>query len=412
MNQFRQPKSRNIGVAFTGWIARVSRWCLRLAATSTQLTPTEPLQLLCPTIGRLIENPDASAPFFDLLRSIEDRIGASYLAIYIIDEQSGKLCSLASTDENTTAFLSAKITLNVLTLIEHSEDTVVDISAQFDSGTYSAIGLCDDDLLYGFFAIDRVVSNPLEREFLTTLVRHLAETICCTRRARVNRRQVVCEERATIARELHDSLAQSLTYLKIQSTRLQSHIDKNKQANNADCSNIDNAIGELRSNLNLAYSQLRELMTTFRLTMNGRHLGRAIEESIGEFKQRTTIAFDSDIRLSGEELSAQEELQLLQIVREGLSNVVRHSQATRANISLNMQGDQVRLTLTDNGVGIGAIPDPNQHYGLVIMQERTRRLGGELQVDASQSGGTRLQIAFTPTLSGVHRMATRNHNER
>ena len=77
--------------------------------------------------------------------------------------------------------------------------------------------------------------------------------------------------------------------------------------------------------------------------MNGKHLASSIEDSIIEFKQRTTIVIDSDIRLSGEELSAEEELQLLQLVREGLSNIVRHSHATRANISLDSFNDHVVL---------------------------------------------------------------------
>jgi two-component system nitrate/nitrite sensor histidine kinase NarX len=226
----------------------------------------------------------------------------------------------------------------------------------------------------------------------------LSKIICSSRRAQINRRQDLYQERSVIARELHDSLAQSLTYLKIQLTRVQTHIDKNKQSQSADFSQIESAVKELRSNLNLAYGQLRELMTTFRLTMNGKDLRNAIDESISEFKQRTNIAFDTDIRISGEDLSAQEELHLLQIVREALSNVVRHSRASRANISLGMQGKQIILTLSDNGVGLADIPDPGQHHGLVIMQERTRRLNGDLQIEGPEEGGTRLRVSFTPEL--------------
>ncbi|MFT4607537.1 MAG: two-component system nitrate/nitrite sensor histidine kinase NarX, partial [Chitinophagales bacterium] len=98
--------------------------------------------------------------------------------------------------------------------------------------------------------------------------------------------------------------------------------------------------------------QLRELMTTFRLTLNSKHLASSIEDSIVEFEQRTTIVIDSDIGISGEELSAEEELQLLQLVREGLSNIVRYSHATRAHISLDSFNDNVVLKLNDYGLKV------------------------------------------------------------
>jgi two-component system nitrate/nitrite sensor histidine kinase NarX len=281
-------------------------------------------------------------------------------------------------------------------MIDQSDYDFTDIGTHFKSSPCYGIGLYDDEALFGVVTVNRKVSDSDEIKLLKEFSSQVAKIICSGRRAQISRRQDLYQERSVIARELHDSLAQSLTYLKIQLTRLQTHIDKNKSSESSDYSQIENAILELRSHLSLAYGQLRELMTTFRLTMNGKDLRNAIEESINEFKQRTNIAFDSDIRISGEELNAQEELQLLQIVREALSNVVRHSRASRANISLGMQGNLLILSLSDNGVGLPDIPGPGQHHGLVIMQERTRRLNGDLRVNSPGPVGTRVQVSFTP----------------
>jgi two-component system nitrate/nitrite sensor histidine kinase NarX len=348
-------------------------------------------------IHRLIENPDITEPFSAILKSVKQHTGASHLAIYVFEEQTGQLATLAIDNDQTDSMLPNRLPLKVLSQIEKTGNTIVDISDQFDSGTYMAIGLWDEEALYGILLIEQKLSDAEKRVFYTRLANQLSDVICCSRRAQINRRQDVYQERAAIARELHDSLAQSLTYLKIQSTRLQSHIDRNKRNGSADYSKLDIAVGELRSNLNRAYSQLRELMTTFRLTMNGKHLASSIEDSIVEFEQRTTIVIDSDIRLSGEDLSAEEELQLLQLVREGLSNIVRHSHATKAHISLDIFNDNVVLKIIDNGIGIGTIPDQIQHHGLIIMQERAQRLGGLLKVIPSQTTGTHISISFVPT---------------
>ena len=368
---------------------------LRKRLRRTPLSPPSNFSsLLVALSAKLIEAPESDAPFADFLVSLCKQLGLEYAAIHMMDEDSGKLICMASSDALTTMELEEKVGLQILTQLARSDDNYIDLNWHVQAGQCAAIGLSDNTLQYGFLLFSNAGGGSTRRAPFIELVANLANIISSTRRARIRLREVVYQERVNIARELHDSLAQSLSYLKIQSARLKTNIDKRRDGGAIDHDKLDNALGELRENLNIAYSQLRELMTTFRLTMGGKHLAQAIEESIDEFRNRSRIAFASDIRVSGEELSAQEELQLLQIVREGLANIVRHSRASRATITLKHIENQIQLTIFDNGVGIGDIPDPAQHHGLVIIQERTRRLGGNLFVGESPKGGTRMEIHF------------------
>ncbi|EMR13512.1 histidine kinase [Methylophaga lonarensis MPL] len=203
------------------------------------------------------------------------------------------------------------------------------------------------------------------------------------------RRLAVLEERSAIARELHDSLAQSLSFMKIQLARLQSAGD-NPEKSSA-------MLTELRQGLDAAYRELRELLTTFRVHMDLRGLGYAIQTTLDEFSQRSNVAISFDNRLVNCRLTVNEEFHMLHVVREALSNIVRHSKARHVTILLDKnKSGKVVLTIDDDGIGFTAKADTYDHHGQVIMKERARTLGGELEVMAKRHGGTRVRLNFTP----------------
>ena len=106
------------------------------------------------------------------------------------------------------------------------------------------------------------------------------------------RRVALLEERATIARELHDSLAQSLAYMKIQISRLQTTTSSKRSI-----ASIEEIVSELRVGLDGAYRELRELLATFRVHIDVRGLGFALQAAIEEFTQRSNISISLDNRL-------------------------------------------------------------------------------------------------------------------
>ena len=209
--------------------------------------------------------------------------------------------------------------------------------------------------------------------------------------AQVQRRHDLYDERAAISRELHDSLAQSLTYLKIQATRLQVALTEAENSQKA-----SEVLDELKKNLNSAYRQLRELMTTFRLTMHGKSFKMAVRDSIDEFNKYNNIAFDLNDNCPPDMLSVDEEMQILQIIRESLYNIVRHSQAQHASVSLVFNEPDLVIQIQDDGVGFDLEAEHQRHHGLIIMQERAFSLNGQLKLSGAPGEGTLISITFEP----------------
>ncbi|WP_088331008.1 histidine kinase [Lacimicrobium sp. SS2-24] len=209
------------------------------------------------------------------------------------------------------------------------------------------------------------------------------------------RRLVLMHERNVIARELHDSLAQGLSYLKIQVARLQKLLS---QPDGID--KIEPVIDELKLGLNSAYRELRELLTTFRLKMDGQDLQSAMQQSLEQLQSRTdNMQLILHFNAGNIPFSPNEEIHLLQITREACQNAIHHSQGSRVKIAITTKGEddkQVQLAIRDNGVGISNPQGKLNHYGLAIMMERARNLGGELNISQPADGGTEISFIFIP----------------
>jgi len=257
-----------------------------------------------------------------------------------------------------------------------------------------SVPLSEGGKLYGVMLLRLPAGTELEEwklKLLESIGHHIGAALATAKRSDERRRIALMEERSVIARELHDSLAQSLSYLKIQVTRLKSHLDGNSARVQA-----SEVVEELNVGLNNAYRQLRELLTTFRLRMDGRGLADALRDTVGEFSQRAGIDFRLQDRLLGHELDSSEQIHVLQIVREALTNVEHHAQAQRAEVKLAIENGEVRVTVEDDGIGITQAEPPTHHYGLAIMKDRAATLGGTLRISRRPEGGTRVEMNFSP----------------
>lgn len=212
-------------------------------------------------------------------------------------------------------------------------------------------------------------------------------------REQESRRLALLEERAAIARELHDSLAQSLSFMKIQISRLQT-----ASSNTLGGNELQLIVNELRAGLDNAYRELRELLATFRVHMDIRGLSAAIQSAIDEFSQRSNLSISLDNRLVNCRLTVNEEFHILHVIREALSNVVRHASANSVEVALVLTSSgTMMITVDDDGVGYTPKVE-SDHYGQSIMRERAYSLGGDVVVMRRRQGGTRVRLVFTPKL--------------
>jgi two-component system nitrate/nitrite sensor histidine kinase NarQ len=197
------------------------------------------------------------------------------------------------------------------------------------------------------------------------------------------------EERSVIARELHDSMGQLLSFLKIQVNLLNKALVKT--GTNA---TIDNLVGEINTGVSTAYVQLRELLSTFRLKLTDPDLHHALSTMIKQLQNQTSMTLSLDYRLTGHLIAANQHIHILQIIREASLNAIKHAKGKTVLIQCYLDDNKgITIDISDDGVGIAKQKNPLQHFGIGIMQERAKKLNGTLKV-SSQTFGTRVTLCF------------------
>lgn len=199
------------------------------------------------------------------------------------------------------------------------------------------------------------------------------------------RRLGLMEERERIAKELHDGIIQSLfaVGMKLQSTALMSGSPETSARVESAVEELDRVIRDLR---NYIFGLRPGILAD-------RQLNQALE-ALGEEVSSTShipIAVEVDGALSAILSSLSHEI--VQLTREALSNVTRHSQAKHAAVRLSRRGAHAILTIEDDGVGLET-PAPSSGNGLRNMRERVVAIGGTLRITSANGKGTKLRFTF------------------
>lgn len=260
------------------------------------------------------------------------------------------------------------------------------------SGTTLKWRLTDSHTQYGILLATLPTGRHLshdQQQLVDTLVEQLTATLALDRHQEKQQQLIVMEERATIARELHDSIAQSLSCIKMQVSCLQMQDD-------ALPATSKQLLSQIRNELNTSWVQLRELLTTFRLQLTEPGLRPALESSCHEFSARLGFPVKLDYQLPPRFVPSHQAIHLLQIAREALSNALKHADATAVTVTVSHHDNQVRLTVQDNGCGVPENAERTNHYGLIIMRDRAQSLRGDCQVRRGESGGTEVVVTFIP----------------
>jgi two-component system nitrate/nitrite sensor histidine kinase NarX len=218
----------------------------------------------------------------------------------------------------------------------------------------------------------------------------LGVTLENARLTRENLRMSLMHERQMMANEVHDSLAQALTFMRMRMSLLSDAIRQRDELR------AFKYWGDVDDSLTNAHRRLRELITYFRSRMDPQGLVHALAETAEGFFDRTGVRLTFDNRVPDFCLPADREVEIFHIVQEALANVCRHARARHVDLRLDRAPGGYECAVVDDGVGMGAYPDTDDggHYGLAIMRERALRLGGSLAIDQAPGAGTRIRLFF------------------
>ncbi|MDH4273651.1 MAG: GAF domain-containing protein [Gammaproteobacteria bacterium] len=253
-----------------------------------------------------------------------------------------------------------------------------------------------------FVQRDELVDNEEFTGLLTSIGKQLGIAIAKTRLEVQARRLALMEERTLLSHELHDSLAQTLASLRFQVQML----DDSMMRGNTPA--VREKIKDVHAGLENANHELRELLEHFRARMDERGLIPAIRELTQRLERDTGIAVYFQDETKHQNLSPSNEVQVLHIVQEALSNARKHSKAQNVRVLLRADvSGHWHVLVEDDGEGMALTQQPampGEHIGLKIMQERASHLNGQLSIESEPGEGTRVELVFEA--APAHRIAT------
>lgn len=236
-----------------------------------------------------------------------------------------------------------------------------------------------------------------EQGLLETLGQLLGTAVENLRLGSREREMAVSEERNLVAQGLHDSIAQGLNFLNLQVQMLDQSVKDHKLDSIADIADI---VPLLRAGVQESYEDVRELLHNFRSRLVEGNLIAALETTVDKFRRQTGIAAELVADVDGAPFPREQQLQILFIVQEALSNVRKHAEASRVFVRLTDRLD-FTLTIEDNGDGF----DPallegkgDAHVGIHIMRERAQRIAAELAIQSVAGKGTSVILTLPQAL--------------
>lgn len=235
--------------------------------------------------------------------------------------------------------------------------------------------------------------HPRQRVILQAVAAQAALLVENERLIRSLEYKIVIQERARLAREIHDGLAQTLAFLKLQAAQMQSYLAQ------GDLSRLSRILKDNYQALAEAYLDTRQAIDDLRLTPQ-EGLEQWLEHVLSEFENNTSLPVERDIRPLSLPFAPEVQAQLVRIVQEALSNIRKHAHARRVWIRLFEREGETILEVSDDGQGFAAegIPDMTQH-GLRGMRERANLLGADFQIISQAFQGTTMRLVLPASLA-------------
>jgi signal transduction histidine kinase len=253
-----------------------------------------------------------------------------------------------------------------------------------------AVPICDGSQVLGFIfaASKRVPGGFTERDerLLTLFAAHAAIALANARLYERGRELSVLQERARLARDLHDAVSQKLFSVRAKASAAAVLVPRDP----------DRAVAELRSVIALAGEAQAELRAVIDGLAPPDLATEGLAGSLRRYAAFAAATYGVAVRvrvcdLTG--LSAPAEAALYRVAQEALHNALRHADAGQIGVSLAPRRGRVVLEITDDGAGLPAAPAPGG-LGLASMRERARSVGGTLTITSAPGAGTRVRLSL------------------
>lgn len=199
--------------------------------------------------------------------------------------------------------------------------------------------------------------------------------------------KIMMGERSRLAREIHDGLAQTLGFLKLQTSQMKNYLHQGDLERLAESLRVSHKI------LEEAYLDARQAIDGLRIAPSLEGLSPWLEQTVVEFQENTGIRVNLIDVHDADRLATEVQAQLIRIVQEALSNVRKHARADQVWVVCRMDGGDLILEVRDNGCGFSPEDVPIfSRYGLQGMRERTELIGAEFQVISRPQQGTTVRV--------------------
>lgn len=237
------------------------------------------------------------------------------------------------------------------------------------------------------FSEQRIVTSE-EQRLLEILGKNIGSAIENQRLIAKEKEYAVSQERNLLAQGLHDSIAQGLNFLNLQVQMLEDSLRRD------DMKEIQDIAPLLRAGVQESYEDVRELLLNFRTRIKDSNLESEMRNVVSKFQRQTGVHSVIEFGGSGAPLAPEQQLQVLFILQEALSNVRKHADASEVKVRVDNERD-FSMTVHDNGVGFEmetAQAKGDSHVGLSIMKERASRLGAQFEVSSERQIGTTISL--------------------
>lgn len=351
------------------------------------------------------------------LKQIITLSGANAGSIRLLDEQSDRLNYIASyglSDEfinekmcSSLACYCGQMVQKSMALIDHkliirerSSPLYNTPCGQSDFNHFITFHLCYNQQKMGilslYFDHNETLSTQKER-LITTLTNQFAIALKNQQLVLRDKQLAVMTERNLIAQGLHDSIAQSLSFLNIQVQMLKNAIKSHET------DFVDKSLDFIQQGIQESYENVRELLLNFRTKMGQNDFSQSVQSVLDRFKQQTEVDVHLHIWGDGPSLNPQQELQVIFILQEALSNVRKHAKCNQVRVTIE-NNEHFLMSIEDNGCGFTLDTVNNkksQHVGISIMQERAEQVFGTIEIQSVLKQGTRVILTITKEQRGI-----------